>query len=262
MAQLGGLGFGAGFIYTSPVSGSGNPAPNPTPVPIGIVQNVKFTISGDIKELFGSNQYPVDTAVGKRSIKGSFEFGQLTNNILSQLFFGDAVTTGVLATVTDPTAAIPATPFQITVANAAHFVTDYGVINAATGVSLARVSSGPTAGEYSVNTGTGVYTFSSADNVSGVQVSITYSWTDSTAGDTMVAGNHAMGYGPIIALNVIFPYDAPTPGGMGFLFPNCRLGKVDVTTKLDDYSMFSTDFEAFAGVGTALGSPFSTYNAF
>jgi hypothetical protein len=261
MAQLGGLGFGAGLVYGAPLAGSGNPAPNPTPAPIGVVQNLKFTIAGDIKELFGSLQYPVDTAVGKRTIKGSFEFGQLSNVVLSQLFFADAVTTGVVATVTDPNTAIPATPFQITAVNGAHFVQDYGVVNVATGIPL-TVHATPSAGQYSVNSATGVYTFSSADNVSGVVVAITYSWTDSTAGDTMVAGNHAMGWGPIVQLDVVFPYDAPTPGGMGFLFPNVRLGKVDVTTKLDDYSMFATDFEAFAGVGTNSGSPFTAYNAF
>jgi hypothetical protein len=258
MAQLGGLGFGAGFIYTAPVFGSGNPPASPTPVPIGVVQNLKFTISGDIKELFGSNQYPIDTAVGKRTIKGSFEFGQITNNVLSQLFFADPVTVGVVATISQ-TAPIPGTPFQVTVTNSANFNTDYGVINAATGVSLVKLPTGtPTTGQYTVTAG--VYLFAAADT--GNSVTITYSWTDAAAGTTMVAGNHQMGWGPIIALDVVFPYDAPTPGGMGFLFPNVRLGKIDVTTKLDDYSMFATDFEAFAGVGTALGSPFTTYNAF
>ena len=261
MSQLAGLGFGAGFLYASPNTTSGNPAPNPTPVPVGIVQNLKFTIAGDIKSLYGPNQYPVDTAVGKRSIKGSFEFGQISNSIMSQLYFADAITTGVVATVTDPATPIPATPFQITVANATHFVADYGVVNAATGIPLVQHAT-PGAGQYSVNPATGVYTFSSADNVSGISVLITYSWTNSTSGNTMVAGNHSMGWGPILSLDVVFPYDAPTPGGMGFLFPNVRLGKIDVTTKLDDYSMFSTDFEAFAGVGTALGSPFTSYNAF
>jgi hypothetical protein len=256
MAQLGGIGFGSGFLYTTPVAGSGNPAPNPTPVPIGIIQNVKFTIDGAIKELFGSNQYPVDTAVGKRSLKGSFEMGQITNLVLSQLFFADAVTTGVVATVTQ-TGTIPATPFQITVTNSANFAVDYGVVNQATGIPL-TLHATPTTGQYS-QTG-GVYLFAAADT--GNTVAITYSWTDAALGSTMVAGNHQMGWGPIVSLDVVFPYDAPTPGGMGFFFPNVRLGKIEVTTKIDDYAMYSVDWEAFAGSGTALGSPFTAYNAF
>lgn len=257
MAQLAGLGFGAGFIFASPLAGSGNPAPNPTPVPVGVIQNLKFTIAGDIKELFGSNQYPVDTAVGKRSIKGSFEMGQISNSLMSQLFFADAVTTGVVATVSE-TDVIPGTPFHITVANSANFVSNWSVVNTATGIPLQPVASGPTTGQYSF--AAGVYTFATADT--GNSVTITYSWTDATAGNTMVAGSHQMGWGPIVSLDVIFPYDAPTPGGMGFLFPNVRLGKIDFTTKLDDYSMFAVDWEAFAGVGTALGSPFTSYQAF
>lgn len=258
MAQLPGIGFGAGFLYAAPQTTSGNPAPNPTPTQVAIVQNVKFTIAGDIKSLFGPNQYPVDTAVGKRTIKGSFEFGQITNNLMSQLFFADAVSTGVVATITDPATAIPATPFQITVAEASHFVQDFGVVNAVTGVPFVLHAT-PTAGQYSVNVATGVYTFSSADNVSGVTVLITYSWTDTATGTTMVAANHQMGWGPILGLDVVFPYDAPTPGGMGFYFPNTRLGKIDVTTKIDDYSMYATDFESFAGTN---GVPFTSYNAF
>ena len=256
MAQLAGLGFGAGFIYASPLAGSGNPPPNPTPVPVGVIQNLKFTIAGDIKSLFGSQQYPLDTAVGKRTLKGSFEMGQISNSLMSQLFFADAVTTGVVATITE-TDAIPGTPFHITVANSANFVTDWGVVNVATGIPLVEHAT-PTAGQYSQ--ASGVYTFAAADT--GNTVAITYSWTDSAAGNTLVAGNHQMGWGPIVSLDIIFPYDAPTPGGMGFLFPNVRLGKIDVTTKLDDYSMFAVDFEAFAGVGTALGSPFTSYQAF
>src|ERR1700679_457760 len=256
MAQLPGIGFGAGFLYAAPQTTSGNPAPNPTPHQVAIVQNVKFTIAGDIKSLFGSNQYPGDTAVGKRNIKGSFEFGQITNNIMSQLFFADAVSTGVVPTITDPATAIPGTPFQITPVNASHFIQDFGVVNATTGVPLALHAT-PTTGQYSVNTSTGVYTFAAADT--GNLVLITYSWADTAVGNTMVAGNHQMGWGPILGLDVVFPYDAPTPGGMGFYFPNTRLGKIDVTTKIDDYTMYATDFESFAGSN---GVPFTSYNAF
>jgi hypothetical protein len=256
MSQLAGLGFGAGFVLGAPQSGSGNPAPNPTPTQLGVIQNVKFTISGDIKSLHGSNQYPVDTAVGKRTIKGSFEFGQLTNNVISQLFLGDAITTGVVATILNEAQVAVTSSFTVT--HGANFAIDYGVVYQATGIPLTWIPSGtPSAGQYKVNTVTGVYTLSTADATAAVFVS--YSWTDTAAGTTIVAGNHQMGWGPIVALDVLFPYDAPTPGGMGFYFPNARLGKIDVTTKIDDYTMYGTDFEAFAGPN---GSPFTAYNAF
>lgn len=256
MPQLAGLGFGAGFLLASPQSGVGNPAPNPTPLQVGVVQNLKFTISGDVKELFGANQYPVDTAVGKRSIKGSFEFAQITNNIMSQLFFADAVTVGSLPTVVNEAQTAVSSAF--TVAHGATFAVDYGVTYQATGIPLTMILSGsPTAGEYKVNLTTGVYTLSTADATAAVFVS--YSWTDASVGSTLTAANHAMGFGPIVALDCVFPYESTPPGGMGFLFPNVRLGKIDVTTKLDDYGMFSTDFTAFAGPN---GVPFVSYNAF
>lgn len=256
MSQLAGLGFGAGFLLASPQSGVGNPAANPTPLQVGVVQNVKFTLAGDIKSLFGSNQYPVDTAVGKRTMKGSFEFGQISNDIMSQLFFADAVSAGVVATIVNEPAVAVTSAF--TVAHGANFAIDYGVTYQSSGIPLTWVPSGtPATGQYKVNTTTGVYTLSTADATAAVFAS--YSWTDTAVGNTMVAGNHQMGWGPVVALDVVFPYDAPTPGGMNVYFPNVRLGKIDFTTKIDDYTMFATDFEAFAGPN---GVPFVSYGAF
>lgn len=256
MSQLAGLGFGAGFLLASPQSGVGNPAANPTPLQVGVVQNVKFTLAGDTKELYGPNQYPVDTAVGKRSMKGSFEFAQITNDLMSQLFFSDAVAPGVVATiVNEPHTAVSS---SLTATNGATFAIDYGVTYQLTGIPLTAITSGsPAAGQYKVNSTTGVYTLSSGDATAAVFIS--YSWTDAAVGTTLVAANHQMGWGPVVALDIVFPYDAPTPGGMNFYFPNVRLGKIDFTTKIDDYAMYSTDFTAFAGPN---GVPFVSYNAF
>jgi hypothetical protein len=250
MSQLNGLQFGSGLLYATPVSG--NLAANPTPLSVGVIQNVKFTLGAELKTLFGQNQWPVDSAVGKRTIKGSFEFAQMSNIFLSQLFFADAVSTGVIQTAVNEVGSIPATPFTITVANSTHFVADLGVTDALTGAPLQPVPATPTTGQYTV--AAGAYVFAAADT--GKAVNISYTWTNTTSGTTMVAGNHAMGFGPILALDVVFPYEG---GGRGFLFPNVRLGKIDLTTKLDDYTMLTSDFEAFAGNA---GSPFSSYQAY
>jgi hypothetical protein len=258
MSILPGLGFGAGYLYAAPSSTSGNPATNPTPMQIGAIQNVKLTFGADIKTLFGQQQWPIDSAVGKRSIKGSFESAQLSNQFISQLFTADPVTTGLNYTVLDEQDTVPATPYQVTVAQAAHFVQDYGVTYTATGVALVEHAT-PTTGQYSVNSATGVYTFAAADTTLGVTIS--YSYSSTTGGTTLTAANHQMGFGPLVALNVVFPYESITGGnaGMGFYLPNVRLGKIDITTKLEDYQMLSVDFEAFAG---ANGQPFIAYNQF
>lgn len=255
MSQLTGLQFGSGLVLASPQTTVGNPAPNPTPLQVGVIQNVKFTLGADIKTLFGQNQWPVDSAIGKRTISGSFEFAQMSNLLFSQLFTGDAVSAGVIETAVNESHSIPATPFQVTITppGSGTYVADFGVTYTLTGKPLTHVATGPTTGQYSVNISTGVYTFASADTLLSVLISYTY--TNTTLGTTLVASNQTMGYGPILALDLVFPYEG---GGIGFLFPNVRLGKLDFTSKLDDYLMLSTDFQAFAGTG----SPFSSYQAF
>ncbi len=263
MSILPGLQFGSGYLLASPQTTSGNPAPNPTPLQVGIIQNIKFTLGAEIKSLFGQAQWPVDSAIGKRSIKGSFEFAQISNILLSQLFTGDTVTTGSVQTALGEAHTIPPTsgPYTITVTNASDTpLTDYGVVYAATGIPLENVGGGSltAAGQYKVNLSSGVYTFDAADQ--DVAVLISYGYT-LTAGTTLSAANHPMGYGPVLALDVWFAYENGNNGlaGIGFYFPNVRLGKIDATTKIDDYTMYQTDFEAFAG---AAGVPFNSYQLF
>ena len=261
MSILQGLQFGSGIILASPQATSGNPAPNPTPLTVGVIQNVKFSLGAEIKTLFGQNQWPVDSAVGKRTIKGSFEFAQISNILLSQLFTGNTVAPGIVEVAGNGNGevhAVPTTPYQVTVTppGSGVFLHDLGVTNQVTGVPLTKVASGVVTGEYEVNETTGQYTFAAADTT--VNMIITYSYT-LTGGTTLTAANNPMGYGPILALNIVFPYEAG--GGnnaIGFYFPNVRLGKLDITTKLDDYTMISTDFEAFAG---ASGVPFQSFQA-
>jgi hypothetical protein len=83
---------------------------------------------------------------------------------------------------------LPASPFEISVQYPyAMFVADNGVKNAATGASLQQVNTGaPVAGQYSV--ASGVYTFSSADQASGISVMISYTYIAGFAGET-IAGD-------------------------------------------------------------------------
>ena len=258
--QLSGLMFGSGVALAAPQTGSGNPAPNPTPLGIGVLQNIKMTLGADIKSLYGIDQWAVDTAIGKRTIKGSFEFAQISNLLMSQLFFGDANEAGSVATTTYPGEAhtVPASSvYAVTVTNDALTpLVDYGVTYQNTGVALENVGSASltAAGQYKVDLSTGVYTFYSAD--ASAAVYINYSWTPASGGNTLTVQAHPMGYGPIISLNLVFPYEG---GGLGFYLPNVRLGKIDAATKLEDYTMYTTDYEGFAGPN---GVPFISYQAF
>jgi len=261
MSIVPGLQFGSGYLLFNPSSTSGNPAANPTPFQVGVIQNAKLTLGADIKTLFGQQQWPVDSAIGKRTIKGSFEFAQISNFLLSQGFTADPVTAGVVQDVPAEAHTIPATPYQVTIAPplSGTYLADRGVTYQATGAALIKVASGPTTGEYSVNISTGVYTFASADTTLGVFIAYTFSIA--ATGTTLTAANHAMGFGPVLSLDLWFPYENGNGGleGIGFYMPYVRLGKIDLATKVDDYTMYTTDFEAFAG---ANGNPFDSYQLF
>lgn len=69
---------------------------------------------------------------------------------------------------------IPASsPYQVTVANAANFVLDMGVIYQQTGIALVPVASSPAQGQYTV-TNAGLYTFNAADT--GLKIVISYGY--------------------------------------------------------------------------------------
>jgi hypothetical protein len=259
-SQLQSLGFGSGIVYAYPVGGQ--LGTDPTPVEVGTVQNVKLTISADIKELFGLNQFPVDSAIGKRTIKGTVEYGQISGAMINNLIFGSGgtVTTGSTPTSYREAWTIPAaTPYTVTVTNGATFVADGGVIYTATGQPLLNVGSGSLAGagQYKVNESTGLYTFDVADE--GNKVLITYSYTMAEDNQTFTVVNTPMGSGPILALQLPMPYESPSLGQLdrGIFLPNVRFGKLDWATKLDDYTMYNSDFSAF--VNPATNSPISFY---
>ncbi len=257
MAPLPGIQFGSGVLFATPTAGQLSSTPAlPQPQEVGIIQNIKMTISGDIKELFGQKQWAIDSAVGKRSIKGTFEFAQMDNEFFNQCFFSDVISTGIVSVAYREQHTIPATPYTVTIAppSSGVYISDLGVINLTTGIPMTKVASVAATGQYSVNTSTGVYTFDAADTT--VAVAISYTFSQSTVGTTLTVANHAMGYGPILSLVIPLLYQGVENT---VNLPNVRLGKIDLATKLDDYAMLTTDFSAFAGAGD---NPMNWYNAF
>lgn len=250
--QLQTLGFGSGIIWAYP-SGA-QTGSNVTPVEIGTLQNAKIDISAEIKSLFGLYSFPVDSAIGKRTIKGSAAFAQFEGEAWNSLMWGSAgsVTAGA-AQITSYREAwsIPTSPYTVTVANSAHFVQDGGVRFASTGQILDVITSGtPTTGQYSVSNG--VYTFAAADT--GKAVVITYSYSSTTDGQTFTITNTAMGSGPIVSLQLLLPYESASFGSLdrGIFLPNVRFGNLSLATKLDDYTEENTTFEAFANLATGV----------
>jgi len=86
------------------------------------------------------------------------------------------------------TVTVPNSPYIYTVQNAATFVSDGGVKFSSNSAVLTAVISGPTTGQYSVNTTTGAYTFAAADVGKGLVIKYTYSLAVSTGLNVQLQG--------------------------------------------------------------------------
>src|SRR5260370_20667809 len=145
--------FGSGTLWGYPIGGI--VAPYTTPTKLGTLQDVSLDTSGDVKPLYGQKQFPEAVARGKCKITGKAKSAWINGKMYNDLFFGQTLGAGMIKTALDESQAIPGTPYQVTVTNAAQFKQDWGVRYNATGIPPTPFASCPTVGQYSVNTRTG-----------------------------------------------------------------------------------------------------------
>ena len=237
--------FGSGLLIAK-----GSAAPS-QPIIFGALQDIQLNIDRKIESLMGQNQFPILSAAGSASIKGTAKAGQVSGPLYSSLVLGVTPATGTVQIAYAEAHSVPAvTTYTITVNNSATFVADQGVVYAATGIPLVPVASGPTQGQYSVSAG--VYTFAAADASAAVQISYTYSST--TAGSTITFGNPLQGVQPVFSLIVQRSFNGT---GERFLLPNCIAGKLSLPTSMAKWAISQFDFEAFAGSNG--GNPMTIY---
>jgi hypothetical protein len=199
------LSFGSGAVWgeRTDVTGSGI-----GPRQFGVLQDIQIDFNWSDKELYGQLQFPVAIARGQGKITGKAKFAQILGLLYSDIFFGVTPATGQFAVSQLEAAAVPATtPYTVTPANAASYNDDLGVSYAVSGKRFNRVTTPSAAGQYSVNFGTGVYTFSSADASAAVLVSYTYNIA--TNGNRLTLTNQPMGITP--TFNSIQPTTAAAP---------------------------------------------------
>lgn len=248
--------FGAGVIWATPlVDAYGNTVSNGTPVQLAVCQEIGMDEGFETKKLYGQNQFPVDVGRGKGNLAVKAKFAQVNGLVVSSLYFGQTLSTGLDGHVFDTTGAtIPATPFQITptVPSSGTFARDLGVRDS-NGLPVTKVASAPAAGQYSVSGG-GVYTFAAADT--GKQVFISYAYTATVAGaNKMTIQNLPMGAAPIVQLEVFFSKNGKQ---FGTRYPQAIASKLGWQSKLDDYMVPELEFECFAdSAGVALYRSFS-----
>jgi hypothetical protein len=81
--------FGSGLLW-----GTRNDISPATPVKFGALQDVMVEFSGEVKELFGQYQFPIDVARGKTKITGKAKLANISAQAYNDLFFGQSVVTG------------------------------------------------------------------------------------------------------------------------------------------------------------------------
>jgi hypothetical protein len=136
------------------------------------------------------------------------------------------------------------------VANAATFDANLGLSYAASGLQLVQVSGvAPTAGQYLVSGG--VYSLSAADAAKAFLA--TYSYTQSVKGSKSLIVNPLMGVAPTFQIDF---YDV-NPNIVGAQWSlrlySCLSSKLNLASKLEDFTIPQMDFEAFANASNNIG---------
>jgi len=243
------LAFGSGALWAIPTFDiTGVAITTPTPVAFGALQDVTLDISMTEKALYGMYSFPLEIAGAEGKVTGKAKFARISG-LLFNLLFGEILNAGETRTVVNESDSIPAnTPYTVTVAQSATWVLDLGVFYGATGAMLQRVSSSPSAGQYSV--AAGVYTFAAADASKAIFISYTYSYT-TTQGQSVILNNHLMGARPKfqVVLRGYFP-----PNYLYLTLNRCISTKLALGTKLNDWTIPEMDFSAMADDSNLIGS--------
>lgn len=150
-------------------------------------------------------------------------------------------------------AAVPSsTPYTVTVANASSYIDDLGVYYAATGNRFTRVTTPSTAGQYSVNLSTGIYTFAATDASAAVLISYAYTLS---SGKKLVITNQVMGYTPVFKATFYTVKSTQSiSAGLSLVLNACTATKLSLPTKIDDYEIQELDFSAFADATGTIGT--------
>lgn len=225
-----------------------NNVSNPTPARAYVPQDMSIDFKQGTKELFGEKKFSVAVAAGEMSITGKVTMGAQNCRILGDLLFNVSGVVGTIAQTDKEAAAIPGTPFSVTVANGATWTTDLGVMDAATGKVYTRVASAPATGQYSVGAG-GVYTFAAADT--GNNVLISYLYTIAASGEKLTLANQFQGPTGSFTAVMVFPYGSDQDV---LTLNNAIPQDHGVATKLGDFAKPTFGFMASTDSADVLGT--------
>lgn len=247
------LAFGAGALWgnRTDVTGAGI-----GPDQFGILQDVQIDWDWTTRELWGQFQFPVDIARGQGKITGRAKFARIFGAIYGDLFFGETPAAGQLTVAENEAAVVPATsPYTVAVASAATYSDDLGVYYASGGDAgnrFTRVTTPSAAGQYSVNSANGIYTFAAADAGAGLMISYLYG---TLSGRKLALTNQLIGTTPTFKATF---YTRKTtqgvPAGLSLVLNACTATKLSLPSRIDDYEIQEFDFSAFADPTGAIGT--------
>jgi hypothetical protein len=189
--------FGSGVLTFTP--NAGNTAANPTPIRLKVMQEASLEFKGDLKKLFGQNQFAVATARGKIEVTGKAKVGCIDQNDVNQIYWGQTIASGGQVPYDESHA--PSASVTPTQASGLGIFVDQGVINGDTWFSMLRVASAPAVGQYSFTPATtggsptaAAYVFNASETASKVIISFLLTVT---TGSSLTITNQLMGFAPV-----------------------------------------------------------------
>ena len=237
-------GFGSGVL-----TGQRTDTNSLVPIRFGALQDVAIEFNGDIKELFATSQFPIDTARGKTKITGKAKVAELRGRMYNDLFFGQTLATGQLKYAYQESTTLGTGAAAYTVAFAASTpLVDQGVFYISNGIQLIPVSSAPGSGGYTWVASTGIYTFSTFD--AGVAIYVNYTYKVAT-GVSVALTNPLMGNTPTFKATLFQQFENQQ---IVLVLNACISSRLTLPTRIDDYLIADMDFSAFADAGGNVGS--------
>jgi hypothetical protein len=218
----------------------------PTPVRFGALQGVTVDMQFTTKELYGQFQFPLALGRGTGKITCKADFAQVNAQAYNDLFFGlSNPSDGTVRTVVGEAKTITANAATVTYNSS---FSDLGVVRASDGAVYTRVAATPAGLQYTVSN-VGVYTFNASQNA--VPVLLSYTYADAANGKTISITNQLLGNSPqfMAAFTETFNGKALT-----LVLNACMSSKLSLATKLEDFTIPSFDFMAFADAAGAIGS--------
>lgn len=228
--------FGVGFMFAIPQG------VNPTPVRFGRLQDVSEDWSFDSKPLHGSYQVALEQGRGKAKVDLKATAAVIDPLLFNQTFFGMTSVTGETLNSVDENATPASATFTVT--NGATYATDFGLYNTVTGLWMTRVASAPAAGQYAVNTTTGVYTTNAAQNAQLLRAS--YSYASAATGSTVTYGNQLIGASVTFRVSLVGKFKAADGITRSYYknYAAVQCFKLNQSMKLDDWLMPQLDMSA------------------